>query len=265
MRWQPLVILFFCATSLLAPILATENPMRTNLNAQLQPPGASHLLGTDVLGRDVFSRLLHGGRRTLLIASIATFTAVMVGGLLGLASGITNEFGNLILSGIITMLLAFPTLLVALVVLTILGIGPLSLALATGFSQIGAFGRISRTTAIRVRSQLYMESGYAIGATRWHMFRFYIFPNAQAALTSYAAITFSYCLLNSTTLSFLGLGGEPGVPDWGVMLAESRVALSEAPWLGIVPGLAITIVVWAIISWVNQGDVATFQSATGSN
>ena len=263
MRWQPLVIFFFCAISLLAPVLATENPMRADTNAQLQPPGAIHPLGTDMLGRDVFSRLLYGGQRTLFIAGMATLTAVIIGGLLGLASGITNSFGNRVLSGVINMFLAFPTILVALVVLTILGIGPIPLAIATGFAQIGAFGRISRVTAMRIRSQMYVESGYAIGATRWHILRFYILPNAQSALTSYAAITFGYCLLNSTTLSFLGLGGEPGVPDWGAMLAESRVAFWDAPWLGIVPGLAITFIVWAIISWVNQMNVATFQSTLG--
>jgi peptide/nickel transport system permease protein len=263
MRWQQLVILFFCATSLLAPILATENPMHADANAQLQPPDANHLLGTDILGRDVFSRLLYGGQRTLLITGVATSTAVIIGGLLGLISGTASNFGNYVLSGIINMFLAFPTILVALVMLTILGIGPIPLAIATGFSQIGAFGRISRITAIRIRSQMYVESGYAVGATRWHILRFYLLPNAQSVLTSYAAITFGYCLLNSTTLSFLGLGGEPGVPDWGAMLAESRVAFLDAPWLGVVPGLAITLMVWAIISWVNQANVANFQSTLG--
>jgi peptide/nickel transport system permease protein len=260
MRWQPLILLFFCAISLLAPVLATENPMRTDANAQLQPPGINHLLGTDMLGRDVFSRLLYGGQRTLLIASVATLTAVIIGGMLGLAAGIAGDLGNYVLSGIINMFLAFPNILVALVVLTILGIGPIPLAIATGFAQIGAFGRISRITAIRIRSQMYVESGYAVGATGWHILRFYIFPNAQSALISYTGITFSYCLLNSTTLSFLGLGGEPGIPDWGVMLAESRVTFLHAPWLGIVPGLAITLIVWAIMSWVNQITVANFQS-----
>jgi peptide/nickel transport system permease protein len=263
MRWQPLVILFFAAISLLAPVLAPQNPMRANTNEQLQPPGASHLLGTDTLGRDVFSRLLYGGQRTLLIASIATLTAILPGGLLGLASGTATNFGNQILSSVINMLLAFPNILIALVILTTLGIGPLPLAIAVGFSQMGSFGRICRITAIRIRSQMYVESGYVIGATRLHILRFYILPNAQSALISYAVITFSYCLLNSTTLSFLGLGGEPGIPDWGVMLAESRVAFLDAPWLGIGPGLAITFMVWAMISWANQADIATFQPIPG--
>jgi peptide/nickel transport system permease protein len=263
MRWQPLVILFFCAISLLAPVLATENPMHADANSQLQPPSVNHLFGTDMLGRDVFSRLLYGGQRTLLIASIATLTAVIIGGLLGLACATATEFGNFILSSIINMFLAFPNILVALIMLTILGVGPIPLAIATGFAQIGAFGRISRITAIRIRSQMYVESGYAVGATRWHILRLYIFPNAQSALISYAAITFGYCLLSSTTLSFLGLGGEPGIPDWGIMLAESRVAFLDAPWLGIIPGLAITLIVWAIISWVNQASVANFQSTFG--
>jgi peptide/nickel transport system permease protein len=260
MRWQLFVILFFSLTSLMAPVLAFENPMRADVNAQLQPPSAQHILGTDILGRDVFSRLLYGGQRTLLITAIATLTAVILGGVIGITSGTANSFGNYFLSNIVNMFLAFPSILVSLVVLTLLGVGPLPLAIATGFSQVGSFGRMSRVTAIRIRSQMYVESAYAIGATRWHILRFHIIPNARAALGSYAAITFGYCLLNSTTLSFLGLAGEPGVPDWGAMLAESRVAFWDAPWLGVIPGLAITLIVWSIISWVNQVNVATLQS-----
>jgi ABC-type dipeptide/oligopeptide/nickel transport system permease subunit len=252
MRWQIVTILFFVFIALLAPFLTRQDPMHANENAQLQPPNTEHLLGTDLLGRDVMTRLLYGGRRTMLTAAIATILAAIIGAALGIGSAIANAIGDQIISAGINIFLAFPTILIALIILTIWNVGPLQVAIAAGFSQIGAFARVSRTTAHQVRSQLFVESGYAIGATRWHIVRFYILPNAQATLFAYTAVTFCYCLLNSATLNFLGLGGEPGVADWGVMLAEGRAAFLQAPWISFAPGLAITLLVSAIISLVNQ-------------
>lgn len=264
MRWQVFTVLFFVLMAGLAPLLTRQNPMHADENAQLQPPNAEHLLGTDLLGRDVLTRLLYGGQRTLFTAGLATLLAAAMGASLGIGAASGRAVSDQIISAGINIFLAFPTILIALIILTIWGVGPLQVAVAAGFSQIGAFARISRTAAFQVRSQTFVEAGYAIGATRWHVTRFYILPNIQPTLFAYTAVTFCYCLLNVTTLNFLGLGGEPGAADWGVMLAEGRAAFLQAPWIGFAPGLAITLLVGAIISMVNQVNAGGYSAVVNS-
>ncbi|HEX2905309.1 MAG TPA: ABC transporter permease [Phototrophicaceae bacterium] len=238
---------------LLASWLAPFDPMQTNPAQQMQPPSREHFLGTDTLGRDVFSRLWAGGQRTLGITAAATLISVIPGLILGLIAGIFHDVLDKIIGILINALLAFPTLLLALVILTLLGPGPLALALATGFSQIGSYARMLRSAVIGVRSAQYVEAAVAAGATRWNIVREHILPNIRPTMLTYASITFGYNLLNSAALSFLGLGGEPGVPDWGVMLAEGRAVLRTAPWLSLVPGVAITMTVMAVNQLARQG------------
>lgn len=242
------LILLGCivVTVLIAPWLAPADPMQTDPLNALQPPSGSHLLGTDALGRDVLSRALYGGQRTLLITSAATLVTVSLGSVLGVAAGITNGWRSQIPGAVTNALLAFPSLLLALVILTLLGIGGAPLALASGLSQAGTFARVTHSAILSIRSALYVEAASALGAPRLWVLRFHILPNIQPALLAYSGVVFSYNLLNSAALSFLGLGGEPGIPDWGVMLAEGRAALRAAPWISLVPGLAITLTVIAL-------------------
>jgi len=252
MRWQIVVLGMVVVMSALAPDLAPYDPMQTEPAIQMQQPNAEHVLGTDLFGRDVLSRLLYGGQRTLFVAGLATYLAVTIGTAVGMAFAITNDWSSQILSAFTNAFLAFPNLLLAMVVLTMLGVGVLPLILATGVAQIAPFARVIRSTVIGVSMEMYVESGYAIGATRLHIVRFYILPNILPTALTYAAVTFAYCLLNSAALSFLGLGGEPGIPDWGIMLAEGRVAFRDAPWIALAPGLAITVTVWSINSLVGN-------------
>jgi peptide/nickel transport system permease protein len=257
MCWHVIVLAVIIGASTFASTLAPYDPMQTAPAIQMQSPTTEHLLGTDVLGRDVFSRLLFGGQRTLLVSALATGVAVVIGLAVGVSFGTANSWRSKILATLTSALLAFPNLLLAMVVMTILGIGLLPLAIATGFAQIAAFARVIHAAVISVSAEAYMESGHAIGATRWHITRYYVFPNILTTFLTYTALTFTYCLLNSAALSFLGLGGEPGVPDWGVMLAEGRNAFRDAPWIAIAPGLAITLTVWSINSLVDHLLVAS--------
>jgi peptide/nickel transport system permease protein len=231
-----------------APLLAPHDPMQTDTSATLQPPGATHWMGTDRLGRDVFSRLLYGGQRTVAMAAGATAIAVIIGLVIG---GIAGTAGGLIdraIMGLIDALLAFPALLLALVVVTLMGQGALSVSVAVGIALIAQYARVTRSAVLAVRDMPYVEAARALGASRWRMATRHILRNAAPTLLAFAGVTFSYSLLNSGALSFLGLSGDLGVPDWGAMLFDGRMTFRSAPWLSLAPGLAISSVVLAVNS-----------------
>lgn len=255
MKW-PLTLLGLAAVALIfAPWVAPYDPMQTAPDQTMQPPGVEHPFGTDAFGRDVFSRLLYGGQRTLAITILATATTVLTGLCLGLVAVAAGGWFERVVLSFINALLAFPSLLLALIILTLLGTGAVPLALAAGLSQVGAYARIARSAVIAVRPALYIEAALVMGADSRHIFLRHILPNIQPTITAYTGVMFSYNLLNSAALSFLGLGGAPGVPDWGVILAEGRAVLRAAPWISLAPGIAITLVVMAVnhlVSGVNR-------------
>lgn len=238
MRLLLVVLLFFVV---LAPLLAPFDPTRTDPANQLQSPTLRHILGTDLLGRDVLSRALYGGQHTLLIAALATLIALVPGVLLGVPSIV--GWADRPVAVLINALLAFPGLLLALLVITLLGQGALPLALATGIPQIAPCARITRAALRAIRTFGYVEAASALGATRGRLIIRHLLPNVLTTVLAYAGVIFAYAILNSAALSFLGLGGEPGVPDWGMMLYEGRQAFRTAPWIAPAPGFAITLTV----------------------
>jgi ABC-type dipeptide/oligopeptide/nickel transport system permease subunit len=246
MKRSVVVLSFMGLLALFAPWLAPADPMKTDPLHQYQPPDSAHFLGTDALGRDVLSRALYGGKRTLLVTIAATLITIAGGLSLGLTTGLAGGWPEKMAMTLVDTILAFPSLLLALVILTLLGVGGFPLALATGLAQVGTFARVARSAVIGIRSLPYVEAARALGATQQRILRHHILPNIQPTLIAYATVVFSYNLLNSAALSFLGLGGEPGIPDWGVMLAEGREAFRIAPWIGVVPGMAITVTVIAL-------------------
>jgi peptide/nickel transport system permease protein len=249
----PLITLVVVVLAVLAaPLIAPHDPMRINSDSVAQPPDTGHPLGTDGLGRDVLSRVLYGGQRTLLVASLATLVAALPGLLIGLSVGAASAQIDRIGTIVINSLLAIPALVLALVILTVAGQGAWQLALATGFAQIAAYAQVTRAATRSVRAAGFVEGAAAIGAT-WSRIVFgHILPNASPTLLSYTGVVFSYSIINSAALSFLGLGGQPGIPDWGVILAEGRDVFRTAPWVAIVPGLAITVVVMSVNTLVDK-------------
>jgi peptide/nickel transport system permease protein len=252
MRWTTIVLGSILVLTLFAPIFAPQNPGHTEATIQMEEPSFEHILGTDFLGRDVLSRLLYGGQRTLLITTMAAVLAIIAGGSLGLAAGMAGSWLDTGLSTLMNALLAIPNLLLALVILTLLGTGTIPLTVATGCTQIASVARVTRAAVQSVLAQPYVEAGYAVGSKRWHILIYYVLPNIRNILLSYGAVTLSYCLFNSAALSYLGLGGEPGVADWGVMMAEGRNTLYDAPWVAIAPGLAITLTIWSVNSLFDE-------------
>jgi peptide/nickel transport system permease protein len=234
------------------PLLWPSDPMLTDLESQAQFPSATHPLGTDLLGRDVLSRTLYGGQRTLASAGLSTLMAIIPGMTIGLLMGwYRGQIDHLIMI-LINAILAFPGLLFALVIMTLMGQGVLPMILAVGLAQIAPYSLITRTAVISIRSMAYIEVAEALGASRWHIIIQHILPNIAPTLLAYLGVTFAYSILNGTSLSFLGLAGEPGIPDWGGMLAEGRYAFRVAPWVGLVPGIAITITVISVNNLVDS-------------
>ncbi len=227
-----------------APLLAPADPMRTDTARQLEAPSSEHLFGTDLLGRDVLSRALHGGKHTMVIAALATLVAVIPGVLLGLLGVVS--WADRLVNILVNAVLAFPGLLLALMIMTVLGQGALPLLLATGLTQIAPCARVTGAAVFGVYPLGYVEAARGLGATRLRVIFAHVLPNILPTVLAYAAVIFAYAILNSAALSFLGLGGEPGIPDWGVMLYEGRQAFRTAPWIAAVPGLAITATVMMV-------------------
>lgn len=256
-RWPLIAILALLViifTGIFGPQFAPKDPNRQTLILRLQEPFTANaqgevefLLGTDGLGRDVLSRLIYGARISLLVG----FTAVGIGGILGTTLGLIAGYTGGLIDDIIMRLadiqLAFPFILLAIMVLVILGAGVLNLVLVLGVGQWVTYARIARGETISQREKEYVEAAHSIGMShRRIMFRT-ILPNILAPLIVIASFNVASVILSEASLSFLGLGVPPTVPTWGAMLAESRdQLLGGAWWLAIYPGVAIMITVLSL-------------------
>lgn len=242
---KPIVILctIWLSLIMIAPFANNTDPRLTDPRNVSQAPDSTHIFGTDNLGRDVFSRTLHGGQRTIAISITASLIAILPALLLAVLNQIHPTYTDRGLIILLNAWLAFPSLLIALVILTLLGRGFFPVAIATGLAQSPFYLQVARGILHQESSHPYVTASQSLGASNWHIVMTHILPNARPTLTAYASITFTYCVINSAALSLLGLGGNPAIPDWGIMLASGRTAFRTAPWSAIAPGLAISITV----------------------
>jgi peptide/nickel transport system permease protein len=243
MRFLWLTLIIVISLTVGASAIAPYDPLRTFPEHVTEAPNSSFLLGTDALGRDVLSRVLYGGRRTLMIATAATTMAVSFGFILGIIAGMSSGLMERIVETLINSVLAIPTLVIALSILTLTGQGWGQVAAAIGVAQIAIFAQFTRSATRTIRSADYVEGARAIGAGWYWRIRYHITPNIMPTLLAFAGVIFSYSILNSAALSFLGLGGSLAEPEWGVMLADGRSAFRIAPWIAIAPGVAITVTI----------------------
>lgn len=228
-----------------ASFLYPAGPLAADTTRELLPPSPGQPLGTDWLGRDILARLLWGGRWTLGMGIVALAMAVGLGLPTGLVSGAFGGWIETVLMRTVDALLAFPSLLLAMAVVALLGPGMNSVAVAVGLAAAPAYARVARSAAIEVRAQLYIEAARAMGSSEWSILVRHILPNAITPLVAFGATQLGWVLLNGTALNFLGLGAPPGAPEWGAMLAEGRGYLWDAPWASTFPGLALTLTVLA--------------------
>lgn len=213
---------------------------------RLQPPSIAHLLGTDHFGRDIFSRILAGTHLSLVIGLASIVVAVAAGLLLGLPAGFFGGRVDMVIMRLIDVLLAFPSVLLALSIVALLGASLFNVVLAVGISTVPVFTRMVRASVLSVRSLPYIESARAIGCHDARLIGTHILPNILAPLIVLATLNTASAILIGSALSFLGLGPQPPSPEWGAILSEARNYMRLGWWLTVFPGSAIAITVLAL-------------------
>lgn len=223
----------------LGPWLAPHDPYQTDLLNRLAPPGADHLLGTDAMGRDMLSRLLHGARLTVLSAALVVLVAAFVGTAIGLVAGYTDGPFDTITMRTAEGVSVLPALAVSLVVAGVLGLGLTAVLIALAAVHWTEYARIVRNVTRVERSKAYVMAAEALGAAGWRVMTRHLLPNIGGPLLVLGTYSLSWVILAFAGLSFLGLGVEPGTPEWGRMIAEARSHMRTHPRLVIAPGLTI--------------------------
>jgi peptide/nickel transport system permease protein len=232
--------------AVLAPWLTSQDPREAVPGEQLEPPSGQHPFGTDLLGRDVFSRVLYGGRRTLSVALLTAGVTLGPGLAVGLLAGYTGRWVDTALMTLMDALLAFPSLLMALALIALFGSGRSQIVFAVGIAGIPAYARVTRAAVLEAQALPFIEAARAIGARPESILRRHILPAVAPLLLAFAGVTLSWAILNGAALTFLGYGGDISAPDWGVMLADGRQTFRTAPWAVIAPGAALSLTVFAI-------------------
>lgn len=232
---------FFVFIAIAAPVIAPNNPTDFDLAYMSASPSWEYPLGTDSLGRDVFSRLLHGARITLLITAGAVAIAVVVGSAMGLVAGFRGGWADNIIMRIVDVMLAMPTFLLAIAIIAALGPGTLNVIIAVGIGSIPDFARIARGSTISVKQEDYTLAARAMGARSLRIMNRHILPNVTAPLIVQTTLRLATAILTAAGLSFLGLGPQPPTPEWGAMLSSGRQFMISSPQLVIVPGVAILL------------------------
>lgn len=241
------LFLLFVATATLWPQFVTAaNPLLADpLQAQL-PPSAEHWFGTDHLGRDVFSRVIYGARYSILIGVSAIAIAALAGSFLGLVAGLARGAVDELISRFLDVVSSFPDLLLALVLISFTGPGTANLIFALGVASVPRFARVVRAQTFVIARSGYVEQAKTFGLGRFTLIARHILPHAIAQVPILATIGLGSTIIQAAGLSFLGMGPQPPTPEWGAMLAEARNYLRVAWWIGVWPGVAITLTVIAI-------------------
>lgn len=241
-----LFLIVLALAALFAGFLAPYDPTKLNIVDRLHPPSRAHLFGTDQFGRDIFSRLLYGGRLTVFYAFIAIAIGGGIGILLGATAGYARGWPDAVIMRCMDILLAIPGLLLALVVLTILGTGLVNAQIAVGVSLIPVYVRLVRGSILAEREREYVTAARVIGAPAGRVMRRHILPSVWSQIVILSTSALGWAIVIAATLNFLGLGVAPPTPEWGADLAMGREWLTTGWWISAAPGLAITLAILAI-------------------
>lgn len=229
-----------------APALFTSyDPIRGVVADRLQPPGGAHLLGTDELGRDVLSRVVHGASLSLRAATVAVVVALVIGMTVGLLAGTGGRLIDDVLMRVVDVMLAIPSFLLVLAIVIAIGFGTTNVAIAVGISASASFSRIMRSEVVRIRGAGYVEASRVSGTRPLATVVRHVLPNSTTPVLALATLELGNAVLTVAALSFLGFGASPPTPEWGSMIADGHDFLSTAWWLTTCPGLVIVAVVMA--------------------
>ena len=237
------IIIFFVIVAIFAPVIATHDPRQANIIERLQGSSASHYLGTDKVGRDIFSRIVYGTRISLKVGLVAMTFSVGFGTLFGAIAGYYGGKLDNVIMRVMDIMLAMPSILLAMVIVTILGQSLTNAIIAVSIVYIPQYARILRAAVLKVRELDYVTASKVIGASDSRILFSTVLPNCLAPLIVQATLGIGAAILDAAGLSFLGLGAEIGEPEWGAMLNENRDLIRRAPLTVTAPGIAIFLIV----------------------
>ncbi len=236
--------LVFCA--IFADVVATQDPVTTDATITLLPPGANHLMGTDYLGRDMYSRIVHGSRVSLAVGLTSTTIGGVIGLVIGLLSGYLLGWFDLVAQRVMDIMQGLPLIIMALVMAAALGPSVQNVILAISIPLVPRAARVIRSSALAIREQPFVEAARAIGMSEMRIAFLHVMPNTMAPFIVLTTAQLGSAILTEAALSFLGLGIPEPYPSWGRMLSESAAEYAQkAPWLVIFPGVVISLVVFA--------------------
>lgn len=238
-----LLLVFFVAVA--APLLVPFDPLEIDPIARLSEPGTPYIFGTDHFGRDTFSRALYGARMAVMIGLGSVFVALLIGGLIGMLSAWFTTLGH-VLMRMVDVLMAFPALLMALVLMTLLERSVVNTIIVIGIVYATTTARILFGMTLKLKNEVFIDAARCSGAGHVSLLFKHILPNLVSPLLVQASFIFAFAQLQAAALDFLGLGLPPEVPSWGNMLAEERIYITRAPWLLIFPGLLIIVSVFSM-------------------
>jgi len=240
-----LLILVFIIVALIGPYLTVYDPTKVDYSIKLLSPSSEHWLGTDHNGRDIFTRLIHGMSITLYIGFLSVLVGLVIGVPLGIIAGYYGRAIDSVIMRFIDILLAFPGILLAIALVSVLGGNINNVIIAVGIFSVPGFARIVRGSTMAVRKLEYIDAVRALGAGDLRIITLHILPNILSPIIVQATIRIAYAILIASGLSFLGLGAQPPTPEWGAMLSQGRSYMFDHPHVALYPGLAILTVVLA--------------------
>lgn len=237
------LLLIMVLVSVAAPLLTTYEPIKMSPSDRLMPPSLEHPFGTDQLGRDVLSRVMHGGRLSLPMGAAPIAIAALIGLMLGLVSGFYGGWVDLAIMRVVDVWIAFPPILLALAIVTILGTGLINIMIALGIAWIPYYARMVRGSVLEAKEQVYVDAARALGGIEVRILLRHVLPNVLTPILVMASMGVANAILAGAALSFLGLGAQAPAPEWGTSLADARQFIRLGWWVGMFPGLAIAITV----------------------
>ncbi|MDQ1105257.1 peptide/nickel transport system permease protein [Nocardioides zeae] len=226
-------------------LFTSYDPVAVDPANNLRPPGEGHLFGTDNLGRDVYSRVVHGARASLSGSAIAVAVGVLVGSLAGAVAGWFGGFVDTVVMRVIDVVLSIPGFLLAITLVVLLGFGIVQAAIAVGLTSSATFARLIRSEVLKARASTYVEAAITSGASSLAILRRHVVPNSIAPTLSLITVQFGIAIIWIASLSFLGLGAQPPDPEWGRLVADGRNYIATRGWLTLYPGLTVVAVVLA--------------------
>lgn len=237
------MVLVFIVVAIFAPMIAPYDPIEQNMEIMLDPPSLKHPLGTDEFGRDMLSRIIYGAQISLAIGTVGVLIAVIFGVALGTIAGYFGGWIDSVIMRIMDIFMAFPSFLLALAIVSVLGPGMVNVMIAIGIFSIPNFSRIARSAVISIKSKEFIEATRAMGGTDTRIIMKHLIPNSISPIIVLSTMRIATAIITAAGLSFLGMGAQPPTPEWGAMLSTGREYLRVAPHVSTIPGLAIMFLV----------------------